>query len=74
LEREIEKADMIMERKENRQKRIPPAKGKREKGGIPGLEIIDGYRPMTTALGPRMTVCPSSIFKRSFIRLEKIEG
>jgi hypothetical protein len=55
---EIEKADRIMERKENRQMqtRIPRAKTKGKKGGIPGLEIIDGYRPMTTALGPRMTV------------------
>jgi len=63
---------MIMERKENRQKRIPRAKGKREKGGIPGLEIIDGYKPMTTALGPRMTVC--HFWLERFIRLEKIEG
>jgi hypothetical protein len=68
LEEEIEKADRIMERKENRQMqtRIPRAKtkGKREgRGGIPGLEIIDGYRPMTTALGPRMTV--SHLFRFS---------
>jgi hypothetical protein len=58
LDEEIERADRIMEKKENRQMqtRIPRAKTKGKKGGIPGLEIIDGYRPMTTALAPRMTV------------------
>jgi hypothetical protein len=57
---EVEKAEMIMEKKENRrlQSRIPNSKGRgRGKGkGIPGIEIIEGYKPMTTALGPRMTV------------------
>jgi len=54
---EAERGEMIMEKKENRrlQQRIPKAKG-RGKKGIPGIEIIEAYKPMTTALGPRMTV------------------
>ena len=57
-EREVEKAEEAIERKENRrlQQRIPRAKGRREKDAIPGLGIIESYKPMTTALGPRMTV------------------
>jgi len=49
---------MIMEKKENRrlQGRIPKSKGRGKGKGIPGIEIIEAYRPMTTALGPRMTV------------------
>jgi hypothetical protein len=55
---EVEKAEMIMEKKENRrlQSRIPKSKGRGKGKGIPGIEIIEGYKPMTTALGPRMTV------------------
>lgn len=51
---------MIMEKKENRrlQSRIPISKGRGKGKGIPGMEIIEAYRPMTTALGPRMTVSP----------------
>jgi hypothetical protein len=57
MELEAERGEMIMEKKENRrlQQRIPKSKG-RGKKGIPGIEIIEGYKPMTTALGPRMTV------------------
>lgn len=61
---EVENAHMIMEKKENRriQSRIPRAKGRGGRGGVPGIEIIEAYKPMTTALGPRMTVssCSSS--------------
>jgi hypothetical protein len=58
IEAEVEKAEMIMEKKENRrlQQRIPKSKGRGKGKGIPGIEIIEAYRPMTTALGPRMTV------------------
>jgi hypothetical protein len=57
MELEAERGEMIMEKKENRrlQQRIPKFKG-RGKKGIPGREIIEAYKPMTTALGPRMTV------------------
>jgi len=53
-----------MEKKENRrlQSRIPKAKGRGKGKAIPGMEIIEAYRPMTTALGPRMTVSTFSIF------------
>lgn len=54
---DMERAEMMIERKENRrQQRIPKAKGRKEGGGIPGLDIVESYRPMTTALGPRMAV------------------
>jgi hypothetical protein len=57
---EAERGEMIMEKKENRrmQQRIPKSKGRGKGKGIPGLEIIEAYKPMTTALGPRMTVSP----------------
>jgi hypothetical protein len=60
LEIEAERGEMIMEKKENRrlQQRIPKSKGRGKGKGIPGIEIIEAYRPMTTALGPRMTVSP----------------
>jgi hypothetical protein len=66
---DVEKIERVMERKEmrleqrRRQSRIPKAKDRgrgQGKGGIPGLEIIESYKPMTTALGPRMTVSRSS--------------
>ena len=58
MEIEAERGQMIMEKKENRrmQQRIPRSKGRGKGKGIPGMEIIEAYRPMTTALGPRMTV------------------
>jgi len=60
IEEEMERGEMIMEKKENRrlQSRIPKAKGRGKGKGIPGIEIIEAYKPMTTALGPRMTVSP----------------
>ena len=58
IEAEVERGEMIMEKKENRrlQQRIPKSKGRWKGKGIPGIEIIEAYKPMTTALGPRMTV------------------
>jgi hypothetical protein len=55
VEREM---DRQYARQEQRQKRIPKGKGRIGERGIkiPGMEIIDNYRPMTTALGPRMIV------------------
>jgi hypothetical protein len=55
---EAERGEMIMEKKENRrlQQRMPKPKGRGKGKGVPGIEIIEAYKPMTTALGPRMTV------------------
>jgi hypothetical protein len=55
---EAERGEMIIEKKENRrlQQRIPKSKGRGKGKGVPGIEIIEAYKPMTTALGPRMTV------------------
>jgi hypothetical protein len=60
IEAEVERGEMIMEKKENRrlQQRIPKSKVRGKGKGIPGIEIIEAYKPMTTALGPRMTVSP----------------
>jgi len=64
MEIEAERGEMIMEKKENRrmQQRIPRSKGRGKGKGIPGMEIIEAYRPMTNALGPRMTVSPAPVF------------
>jgi hypothetical protein len=58
LEIEAKRGEMIMEKKENRrlQQRMPKPKGRGKGKGVPGIEIIEAYKPMTTALGPRMTV------------------
>jgi len=68
MEIEAERGEMIMEKKENRrmQQRIPRSKGRGKGKRIPGMEIIEAYRPMTTALGPRMTVSPLVVFPFPF--------
>ena len=65
MELEAERGEMIMEKKENRrlQQRIPKSKGRGKGKEIPGIEIIEAYKPMTTALGPRMTVSPSRCYR-----------
>jgi hypothetical protein len=68
VEREM---DRQYARQERRQKRIPKGKGRTSERGIriPGMEIIDNYRPMTTALGPRMTVSPIHCISTFFASL-----
>jgi hypothetical protein len=58
LEIEAKRGEMIMEKKENRrlQQRMPNPNGRANGPAHPGIEIIEAYKPMTTALGPRMTV------------------